>query len=377
MNRVYEAAPGLGWYEEKGDVGAFALGFPAGFRAEGAGRPGLAHFTEHLLMAPRDESAHPYAQLEERGFLLEAQTRRDHLTVSLSGPQKHLLGAVDILVTHLVDRRRPGGAARQQAEIIHNEVLEKTGLDPASDRWRWCVAVPGGAIGADHDPVVAPALAGLAVYADVWQGFAADHVRLEQCAAAVAADPALVRPEDVQSLLGPRPLPPTRPAVAPASFATAAGDGRPAPRKEVVLPVLDGGLPGQSAALVAARLIGEALAAATGYPSVNAHYGLFDEWFSEDAPTVLTVPMPPGSDSDALEQSVGNALRSATEPHTLARACEQLSDEWKRRIGTPSAGSRLTAWMLLGARMGVPFTDVDAALVTRSLETAVLPGGPR
>ncbi|WP_405901444.1 insulinase family protein [Streptomyces sp. NBC_00727] len=376
MNRVYEAAPGLGWCEENSDIGAFALGFPAGFRAEGAGRPGLAHFTEHLLMAPRDESAHPYAQLEERGFLLEAQTRRDHLTVSLSGPQKHLLGAVETLVTHLVDRRRPGGAARQQAEIIHNEVLEKTGLDPASDRWRWCVPVPGGAIGADHDPVVAPALAGLVVYADAWQGFAAEHVRLEECAAAVAADPAVVSPEDVTSLLGPRSLPRARPAVAPASFA-AAGDGRPAPREEVVLPVRDGGLPGQSAALVAARLIGEALAAATGYPSVPAHYGLFDEWFSEDAPTVLTVAVPPGSDPDALERSVGNALRSATEPRTLARVCAQLSDEWKRRMGTPSAASRLTAWMLLGERMGVPFTDVDAGLVTRSLEAAVLPGGSR
>ncbi|MGQ4488943.1 insulinase family protein [Streptomyces sp. SAS_281] len=377
MSDVYEAAPGLGWCEANGDIGAFALGFPAGFRAEGADRPGLAHFTEHLLMAPRDESAYPYAQLEQRGFLLEAQTRRDHLTVSLSGPQKHLLGAVETLVAHLADRSRPGGAARQQAEIIHNEVLEKTGLDPASDRWRWCVPVPGGAIGADHDPVVAPALAGLAVYADTWQGFAAEHVRLERCAAAVAADPAVVRPADVESLLGPRPLPRAIPAVAPASFAAAAADGRQAPREEIVLPVLDGGLLGQSAALVAAGLVAGALAAATGYPSVNVHYGLFDEWFSEDAPTVLTVPVPPGFDAGALERCVGSVLRTATEPRTLARACEQLSDEWKRRVGTPAAASRLTAWMLLGERLGVPFADVDAGLVIRSLAAAVRPGGPR
>jgi hypothetical protein len=361
-------APGLGWYEYGGDVGAVALAFPAGFRTEGAGRPGLAHFAEHMLMAPRDRHAQPYARLEERGFLLEAQTRLDHLTVTVSGPQRHLLRAVETLVAHLADLERPGGTALRQAEIIRNEVLEKTGLSPSTDRWRWCVPTPDGAIGADHDPVVAPALAGSAVHADAWRAFAAEHVRLDRCGAAVAADPALVGPDAVEAALGPRVVP---------GVPRAASSGRSpgeceTPRGEIVLPVHADDLAGQSAALVAAELAAEAVAAAHGRPGAAVHYGLFDEWFSENAPTVLTVPLPAEADITAVEERVRALPRTVVEPGAVARARERLSEEWARRLATPSACARLTAWMLLGGRMGDPFASCDPHLVAHSASAAAV-----
>ncbi|NEY32864.1 hypothetical protein GTU99_11775 [Streptomyces sp. PRKS01-65] len=363
-----EVAPGLGWYEYGGDVGAVALAFPAGFHAEGAGRPGLAHFAEHMLMAPRDRQAHPYARLEERGCLLEARTRRDHLTVTVSGPQRHLLRAVETLVAHLTDLERPGDTALRQAEIIRNEVLEKTALSPATDRWRWCVPTPDGAIGADHDPVVAPALAGSAVHADAWQAFLARHVRLDRCSAAVAADPALVGPGAVESALGPRTVPRIPRAASPGRGA----QGCKAPRDEIVLPVRADDLAGQSAALAAAELAAETVAAAHRQPGAAVHYGLFDEWFSENAPTVVTVPLPAGTDGTAVEERMRAFPKTVTEPGALARARRRLSHEWARRLATPSACARLTAWMLLGGRMGDPFAPCDPDLVEHSASAAAV-----
>ncbi|WP_327320349.1 insulinase family protein [Streptomyces sp. NBC_01235] len=360
-----EVAPGLGWYDYDGDVGAFALTFPAGFHAEGADRPGLAHFTEHMLMAPRDGAARPYAQLEEHGCLLEAQTRRDHLTVTVSGPQGHLLRAAETMVAHLTDLRRPASAALQQAEIIHNEVLEKTGLAPWSDRWRWCIPTPGGGIGVDHDPVVAPALAGLAVYEEGWKAFAVQNIRLERCSAAVVADPALVAPEDMESVLGPRSLPDARDVPRPDT------DSRML-RDEIVLPVDTNDLAGQSAALIAAKLVAREAAAVHRQACADMRYGLFDEWFSENAATIVTVPVPSDLDFGALERRLHRLRETAVEPSAMNWAREQLLQEWAARVKSPSACARSMAWMLSGGRLGTPFAPLDSRLVERSASAAAM-----
>jgi hypothetical protein len=368
MHRMREAAPGLGWYDHDGSVGAFALTFPAGFVAEGADRPGLAHFTEHLLMAPRDGAAHPYAQLEEQGCLLEAQTRRDHLTVTVSGPQRHLLRAAETMVAHLTDLRRPADAALQQAEIIHNEVLEKTGLAPRSDRWRWCIPAPGGGIGVDHDPVVAPALAGPAVHHEAWKAFAVQNVRLERCSAAVVADPALVAPEDMESVLGARSLPDARDVPRPDT------DPRTV-RDEIVLPVDTNDLAGQSAALIAAKLVAREVTAVHRQAVADIRYGLFDEWFSENAPTTVTVSVPADADFGALERRLHELRETSVEPSAMNWARERLSQEWAARVTSPSACARSMAWMLSGGRLGIPFAPLDSALVERSASAAAMLAG--
>ncbi len=331
-------------------------------------------------MAPRDEHAYPYAQLEGLGCLLEAQTRRDHMIVAVSGPQPHLLQAIEMLIAHLVDPKRQSGTALQQAEIIHNEVLYKTRLAPWADTWRWCIPAPGAGIGVDHDPILAPALDGSAVYEDTWPEFAANHVRLERCSAAVVADSRLVSPDAVDSVLGPRTLPdplaatlreePTRipchePTIGPNPLA--AGD-----RSEIVLPVQANDLCGQSAALVAAKLVATAVAMVGNDFPAKVQYGLFDEWFSEQAPTVITVSLSAACDVTELEQQIPALLRTITDPHSLTQAITQLSDEWAARTKSPSTCARSMAWMLLGNRLGAPFAQLDPHLVERNVSAATV-----
>ncbi|MHA6763644.1 insulinase family protein [Streptacidiphilus sp. PAMC 29251] len=373
MRTVEVVAPGLAWCEDGGDTGSVTLAFPAGFRAEGAGRAGLAHFAEHMLMAPRDSHASPYAQLEDQGFLLEAQTRRDHLSVGVCGPQEHLLRALELLVSHVGSPGRPAGTVQRQSEVIRNEVLEKTRLAPWSDRWRWRVATSHGAIGVDHDPIVTPAMNGSAVHGDVWEEFIADKVRPERCGVAVVANPSVVAPADVESVLGPRS--PAAGAAVPslrADGGTPAGE--PARGDELVIPVFEGDLAGQSAALAAAMLVARAVAGSTGSRCGPPWYGLFDEWFSEDAPTTLVLPLPPGTAADVVEECVGNAHAAAFDQRRLDWCHQQLTTEWDRRVETSAACSRHTAAMLLGDRIGVPFAGLVPEQVARNVAAAVTGG---
>ncbi|MEV8629247.1 insulinase family protein [Streptomyces sp. NBC_01268] len=364
MRRTREAEAGFGWSEQRGDTAALALVFPAGFAAEGADRPGLAHFTEHMIMAPSGGRAEPYASLEEAGCLLEARTRRDHMTVTVSGPQDSFLDAVGTVVAHLADLERPDGTADRQAEIIRNEVLDKTRLAPQSDTWRWCVPTPDGPIGLDHDPITSPALSGSVGHAGTWRAFAAERVRLDGCAVGLAADPTRVRPEDVASLLGPRTWGERAPASAPAHF-RAAGVRRHA----LVVPVVDDGPSGQAAALVAGHLFAARAATVHRRRPAPVRYGLFDEWFSESGPTALEVPLPVGFDPTAHEHELLRSLRAAVDPGRTTRAGEQLSEQWRTRTETASAGARSIAWAAFARHHGDPFVHVDLDLVARHLET--------
>ncbi|MEU3431551.1 insulinase family protein [Streptomyces gardneri] len=384
---IREVEPGIGWSEQRGDTGALALVFPAGFAAEGAGRPGLAHFTEHMVMAPSGRGMEPYASLEAAGFLLDATTRRDHMTITVSGPQGSFLDAVAALVAHLANLDRPEGTADRQAEIIRNEVLDKTRLAPESDTWRRCVPTPDGPVGLDHDPITSPALAGSVGHADAWRAFAAEHVRPDRCAVGLAVDPGRVRPEDVASLLGPRESPrdgsrewgtePTtfRPATSGPMDFRAAGSraacfrAAGVRRHEIVVPVVDDGPSGQASALVAGHLLASRAATVHRRRPAPLRYGLFDEWFSESGPTALTIALPADFGPEAHEDVLLRCLRAAPHPDVTARAREHVSEQWRRRTATASAGARSIAQALFAGRPGDPFADVDPARVARHLET--------
>lgn len=387
MHVMHEDFPGMGWYDQGGDIGAFALTFPAGFDAEGPEWPGLAHFTEHMLMAPRDRRGSPYAELESAGFLLEARTRRDHLTVTVCGPQERLLSAIGTLVAHIADLDRPDGTARQQAEIIRNEILEKTNLAPWADPWRWSIPAPWGRTGVDHDPIVAPALRDLAVHEGAWKGFAAHHADLGRSRAAIVADPDRVPLAKVAAILdsGPRRGPVVSGlGTGAASTSHAAADSAPSreqcgedcrndARNEIVLPVLADDLAGQSCALIAAAAVAGAVATLRGLPWIEPRYGLFGEWFSENGPTVLSIPVPSETDAADLEHHRHLLLEAATEPRSLISARERLAVKWAKHMESPTARARSTAWMLLGGRAGVAFADIDQDAVRRVVaEAAVL-----
>jgi hypothetical protein len=103
-----------------------AIGFAGGFASDPAGRSGLAHLMEHVLLAPANSSHTWYLEsIEGLGGVIEAQTRAEHIRVRMSVPTPHFAQAVDLLVGHISQHSRRTSELNHQRQVIESEIWYK------------------------------------------------------------------------------------------------------------------------------------------------------------------------------------------------------------------------------------------------------------
>ncbi len=102
------------------------LALRAGSKYEPAGRKGLSHLIEHLLLFGSDNSggASFTRRLSERGGLLNGHTDRDLLTVEMTFPPSELDFAVGLIRRMVFERRFHAADLEREREVVRREAEE-------------------------------------------------------------------------------------------------------------------------------------------------------------------------------------------------------------------------------------------------------------